>query len=66
MNIGKGIRKALIDADKTQTWLANKLDMTAQGVNYLCKQKSIALSTIIKISVALGIPAVELIKMGED
>ena len=66
MNIGKGIRKALIDADKSQTWLAGKLGMTAQGVNYICKQESIALSTIIKISDALDISAAKLIQMGED
>lgn len=66
MNTGKAIRKALIDADKTQTWLADELGVTRQATSYLCNQSSIQTELVERIAEILGLSVIELLKMGVE
>jgi len=66
MNIGKGIRKALIDAELTQVWLAKELGVSRQTINGLCNSESANLKTLIKVSTAIGLHVTDLILLGEE
>ena len=65
MNTGKAIRKALIDNDKTQVWLAEQINMSKQGINLLCNKESAQLSILNEIASALDMSVADLIALGE-
>lgn len=65
MNIGKAIRIALINKDKTQVWLADELGTTKQMVNQLCNRESAQINLINDVADKLGMPTADLLALGE-
>ncbi|MEE8209079.1 MAG: helix-turn-helix transcriptional regulator [Nitrosomonadaceae bacterium] len=66
MNIGVAIRVALAKRNKSQTWLANEVDVTRPFLSNLCNNnKAPSIGMLRKIACALGMPVSELIKGGE-
>lgn len=65
MNTGKAVRKALIDKEKTQAWLASELGVTRQMINAICGKSSAQTSTLESIANALGITFDELMVLAK-
>lgn len=60
MHVGNNVKKALIDAKQTQTWLAGQLGASRQMVNQLCNKESAQTETLNKIAKILDIPLSDL------
>ena len=65
MNIGKSIRKALIDKDMTQTQLAEELGISRSSMSQLCSRDFCNKSTLDALCESSGMSASELIALGE-
>lgn len=61
MHVGNKVKKALIDARKSQTWLAEQLGTSRQMVNQLCNKESAQTETLIKVAKILDITFSDLI-----
>ena len=61
MHVGNKIKKALIDAGKTQVWLAEQLGLSRQMVNILCNKESAQTKTLNEIAKILNITTSDLI-----
>ncbi len=65
MNIGKSIRKALIDKDMNQAELAVKIDVSRSSMSQLCSRDFCNKSTLDALCEAFDMSASELIALGE-
>lgn len=55
MHAGDQVKKALIDARKSQTWLGEQLGISRQAAHYLCNQESVQSETLDKVAKILNI-----------
>lgn len=65
MNIGKAVKVALAQNEKTQLWLSQELGLSAQAINNMCSRKSSQVSLIGKVADALDMRILDLIALGE-
>lgn len=65
MHIGKAIKIALINAGKTQVWLANETGVSKQAINQLCNKGSAQTSVVDAVAKALGMTITELLMLGD-
>ena len=65
MNIGKSIRKALIDKGMTQKELAEKMDIKQSSMSQLCSREFCNGSTMAALCEIFDMKASELIALGE-
>ena len=65
MNIGKSIRKALIDKEMKQSELAQKIGISPSGMSQLCFREHCTKSTLDALCEALEMKSSELIALGE-
>jgi len=65
MNIGKSIKKALIDKDMSQADLAKMLDISRQSMSQVCAREYCTHMMLQNICDALHMKASELIALGE-
>lgn len=61
MHVGNQVKKALIDAGKSQTWLAEQLGISRQAANQLCNKESAQTETLDKVAKILNISFSDLI-----
>ena len=66
MNVGKSIKKSLIDQDKNLDWLATKLDRSYSTVTHMSNQKTANGNNLIKLSRIFNMKVSEFIALGED
>lgn len=55
MHVGNRVKKALIDAGKSQTWLAEQMGKSRQMVNQLCNKESAQTETLNEVAKILDI-----------
>lgn len=65
MNIGKAVKKVLIDKDMSQTDLANKMGINRATISLLCSQEVCSGKMLRDVSEALEMKASELVALGE-
>jgi len=61
--IGKTVKKWMIDADMSQTELAQKIDMSPQLLGYKIKNNSFDYGNLIDIICALNVPDEKILKV---
>lgn len=66
MNIGKSIKIALINAGKSQNWLAEKMGRFPQSVNRLANSKSATGSVIKELADIFEMPSSKFVALGEE
>jgi hypothetical protein len=65
MNIKKSVKIALINADKRQGWLANKVGMTDPALSTMLSTNRPHSSAIDKLAAAFDMKVSEFIALGE-
>ena len=55
MHAGNQVKKALIDARKSQTWLGKQLGISRQAAHQLCNKESVQSETLDRVAKALDI-----------
>ena len=65
MNLGKSIKIALAQREKTATWLGGELEMSTPQICEIIRNSRANSRTIEKIAGALDISASQLIALGE-
>lgn len=66
MHTGKSLKIALINRDKSQSWLAEQLDVSHQVVSKLCNSPNMNVKTLRKCSLLLDYKPSEFIALSED
>ena len=66
MKLGKSIKIALVQSEKNQQWLADRLGTTKQQVSNWCSTGRMHDERIVEISGIFGMKVSEFIALGED
>lgn len=65
MNIGKSIRKALIDHDMRQNQLAEKMGVGVRWMSRMCNSRTASMQTVEALAAQFGMSVSDFIKLGE-
>lgn len=66
MDIGKAVRVALAERDKTRTWLAGEMGVTRAYISAITKGKcSVSISKANQIADIFGLTLSDFVKLGE-
>jgi len=66
VNIGKSIRKALIDHDMRQNQLAAKMGVGVRWMSRLANSRTTSMQTVETLAAQFDMTVSEFIKLGED
>lgn len=66
MNIGKSIRKALIDHDMRQNQLAAKMGVGVRWMSRMANSRTTSMQTVETLAAQFDMTVSEFIKLGED
>lgn len=65
MNVGKSIKKALIDRDMRQTQLADQMGVSTSWVNRIANSRTASMQTVEALAAQFGMSVSDFIKLGE-